>query len=324
MTQKKWVYVVDHRGPRKTESNSFANFIFPNQAEEVKKGYLTAGAHGADFGELRALEQSVLDPHLDYGGVLHYRRAPLLSDINLADAEIFSTVHGHFIPIWSWVESSPLGWTNQTLLELSSKGLTVLPKPIDVRSVGSTNLYEHYLAHVDKQTFLELSTSWELADEFFQFLKSETQLIQFNILLATKETRAKLFNWLMSIINPLESSLSNLSNDPVQKRWPGYLAEWLSTFYWHKNKNEIKPHFVETLRLDFAAEVFSPLQINDYLAISKHIKSSFVLKTDYDALTFEIKSRQEEISALRDSLSWKLTAPARKIVSALVNRNKFE
>lgn len=334
MTQQKWVYVVDHRSPRENKPNSFANFIYPNQVEEKKNGFLTAGSHGADFGELRALEQSIRDPHLDYGGVLHYRRAPLLSEINLPEAEIFSNPYGHFIPIWSWVDSSALGWTNQKLVELSGKSITVLPKPIDVRSWGAANLYDGYLSIVDEITFVELAKSWEFADEFFKFLKSETEYIPFNIMLTSKETRAKVFDWLMGIINPLESSLSELSFDPVQKRWPGYLAEWLSTFYWHKNKNKVKPHFAETLRLDFAAEVSSPLGVEDYLTIAKNINNNFVLKTDSEAaiqalslalesrivsLGIELESRNQELSALKESISWKVTAPVRKIIQVFLS-----
>ena len=323
MTQRKWVYVVDHRSPRENKPNSFANFIFPNQVEEKQKGYLTAGTHGADFGELRALEKSIRDPQLDYGGVLHYRRAPLLSDIHLAEVELFSNAVGHFIPIWSWVESSALGWSDETLLDLSAKNQTVLSKPIDVRNWGVANLYDEYLSTLDKQTFLELVKSWEFAEEFFEFLKSETKMVPFNIILSTREVRVSFFDWLMAIINPLESALSKLSSDPVQKRWPGYLAERLATFYWYKNQNKIKPYFADTLRLDFAAEAVNPIGIDDYENISKSIKMNLILKTESEnsiealkleigALKLEIESKNRELSEIMNSLSWKMTKLARK------------
>lgn len=329
MTQQKWVYVVDHRGPRESNPRSFANFIYPNPAEEQKKGFRTAGTHGADFGELRALEQSILDPQLDFGGVLHYRRAILLSEINLTDAEIFSNVEGHFIPMWSWLESPALGWTNQKLLELSTNCLTLLPKAIDVRDLGAPNLYEQYLLGHEPQTFLELQKSWDLAEEFFDFLYSETKIIPFNMMLTTREIREDIFDWLMKIINPLESKLSRLSSDSKERRWPGYLAERLCTFYWYKKQKEIKPYFVQTLRLDLATEVSPHLYEEDYLAISKNIKHWFVLKTEAtsarEGLERRIKAKEDEsslisnqLTEIQSSLSWKATAPVRKLIGRFV------
>ncbi len=329
MTQQKWVYVVDHRSPRETHPNSFANFIYPNRVEEQKKGHLTAGTHGADFGELRALEASILDIQLGYGGVLHYRRAIHLSQTNLAEVEIYSTPEGHFVPIWSWLESPTFGWTDQTLLDLSAKGLTLLPKAINVRELGAANLYEQYLLWHDPQTFLELRKNWELAEDFFEFLKRETNLIPFNIMITTRQIREHLFGWLLNIINPLEAPLSQLSHDSSERRWPGYLAERLCTYYWHTHFSEIQPRFVETMRLDVASEVSTALYEDDYKAISNNLKKSFVLKSDSESalefLSHKISGQSDELLILskqlgeiQESLSWKATAPVRGIIARFV------
>jgi hypothetical protein len=322
VTEKKWVYVVDHRSPRESEPHSFANFIYPNQAEEMEKGYLTAGAHGADFGELRALEQSTLDSELDYGGVLHYRRALLLSDIDISAVEAFSTPEGHFVPFWSWVESSALGWTDQKLVELGQNHQTLLPDPINVMELGAANLFDQYVLSHEPGPLLDLEKSWKGASDFIKFLKTETKLIPFNIILTTKEIRSKWFEWLMGIINPLEDKFSYLSSDPQEKRWPGYLAERLSTYYWNEHLNEIKPRFLKTLRLDIAAEVVNCPDLVNYSEFLNNARRYFVLKTEsqasVEALKIELALKKQELSTLKsqhqavqESLSWKLTAPVR-------------
>ena len=151
---------------------------------------------------------------------------------------------------------------------------------------------------------------------------AETQIVPYNMMLTTLKVREKLFAWLMEIINPLETRLANLSSDPTEKRWPGYLAERLATYFWHSHTSEINQVFVKTLRLDAAVEVDTSLFASDHVELSRRFKllelTAEKAREDLRIAEGNRLSLEKEQERIKASLSWRLTAPARKALEVFL------
>ena len=254
---------VDHRSKR-MQTQSLCKFIYPQEAASLGISK-TLGRYGADFAELRAWEYSLLHKTENLQAILHYRRV-FIFPLDHQNSSLFiqsKTWEGNHLYFWNWAFTPELGWSRDSFskLELAK---TYLPFEIDNTIFGEKNNYDQFIKSHPKAILEVLENTWEDSQKFTEFLKNTTKTTPYNMIIASHEVRMRAFEWLIPILNRMEPHLVSLSKDTYQKRWPGFLAERLFTYYWNVicNENIVR---VEIGRLD------NSLEVSNYISSkSKH------------------------------------------------------
>jgi hypothetical protein len=293
------VFVVDHRQARQKNEASLVEFIYPPKYD-LHTQRKTVGRVGADFAELRALEESLQTNA--YAGVFHYRRVLIIDEAKIEDVTIEKTWEGSFISAWNWAKTTELGWSKEKLEQYSQLGVTVLPNPVDVSHFGHENLYEQYVQAHGSKVLEAIEKKWPESNSFFEYLRSETKLIPFNIFLAPANVREKLFEWLLPILNSVEYDLSDLSQNDYQRRWPGFIAERLTSYFWFKNRDSLNLIYRPIGRLDKALEVDFFLPSEDTRAYLSVCDENSLLPTLLSIESFAEKSQSKSTFILLTTL----------------------
>ena len=153
------IFAVDHRKEKPEKPDSLVTFIYPDDFASALAEKHALGRFGADFGELRALEESLRTQ--SYSGVLHYRRVLILDESKLELAAIKSTWEGSFISAWNWSETLELGWSHQNLTKLSKENAIILPNKIDVGIFDCKNLLEQFQSSHGEDVIQALKKRWD-------------------------------------------------------------------------------------------------------------------------------------------------------------------
>ena len=244
-------FAIDHRSVRENSESSLVHFFHPEERE--KNWERTQGKFGADYGELRALE-SFSKSEYPYGGVFHYRRVLLLS--RPTDSEVIrKNWEGEFLPYWNWSYTPEFAWNAESIATFAKERKIFIPEAVDVDFDGHSNLYEQFLPSHPKIIFDKLLETWAEAEEFIAFLKLERKLIPYNMAILPRQEAIELCDWLFPILNSLEEKLIPLSADKYNRRWPGFLAERLVTYYWMRVARDKNIQFTPVGRLDEALEI---------------------------------------------------------------------
>lgn len=261
------IFAVDHRKEKPEKPDSLVTFIYPDDFASALAEKHALGRFGADFGELRALEESLRTQ--SYSGVLHYRRVLILDESKLELAAIKSTWEGSFISAWNWSETFELGWSHQNLTKLSKENAIILPNKIDVGIFDCKNLLEQFQSSHGEDVIQALKKRWDESEPFFEYLENQKTFVPYNIFLAPYEIRKKLFDWLLPILKSIESDLIHLSPDPYQKRWPGFIAERLVSYFWDTVVEPTQISYRPIARLDNAIEFdFCPDKLKGRIYVS--------------------------------------------------------
>jgi lipopolysaccharide biosynthesis glycosyltransferase len=244
-------FAIDHRSLRENAENSLVNFYHPD--ELIDSWVSTCGKFGADYGELRALESFAKSEYL-YGGVFHYRRVLLLSKPD-SSAHLRTSWEGSYLPYWNWSYTPEFDWTAEKLETFSLENRIFLPNPVDVNFGNYSNLYDQFLGSHPKIIFEALLETWDGADSFISFLKKENKLIPYNMAIFSRSDAIQVCDWLFPILTELEDKLISLSSDKYNRRWPGFLAERLLTYYWSNLVVNRSVTYCDVGRLDESLEV---------------------------------------------------------------------
>jgi lipopolysaccharide biosynthesis glycosyltransferase len=244
---------VDHRNRREDEQ-SLCKFIYPQDAFSLGL-HKTLGKFGADFAELRAWEYSLKDEFPTMQAILHYRRVFIFPSNTHSNPHLIrnQTWEGNFLFSWNWAFTPELGWSEGYFNDLDSTSV-YLPCEIDNTILGAKSNYLQFIKSHPEVILDVLRKTWSEAGEFIEFLKTTTKTTPYNMIIASYQARKLAFDWLIPILNRMEPHLIQLSKDPYQKRWPGFLAERLLTYYWDNIAKE-KIVRVEIGRLDDSLEV---------------------------------------------------------------------
>lgn len=245
-------FAIDHRSVREnTNTSSLVKFFHPDLPDQSWSA--TLGKYGADYGELRALE-SFSKSDLQFGAIFHYRRVLLLKEPS-EPSQLRETWEGKFLPYWNWSNSPEYGWTHDEIDEIVGLDYIVIPKAVNVEFDGHSNLYAQFLPSHPKKILDLVEEHWSEGAEFIDFLKQENELIPYNMAVLSRKDAVELCNWLFPILNSLEIHLIDLSADKYDKRWPGFLAERLTTYYWKKKIDSGRILHRSVGRLDQALEL---------------------------------------------------------------------